>query len=1178
MKINNKGFTFVEILAVIILIGIITGISIAAFSKYKENAIKGDYEALARSSYNAMEEYMMSHPYDDSVSLETLENENLLSNRKDPGSKEDCTGSVEVSKNSGSNGKLDDGTYKVHLCCVSIQKTYTYPGGKSTDLTDSSKCEYVPEEEPEEPIIPPTPGTKYTLKYNDNSGSGCSNKSITKNAGEAWGSLCTPTRSGYTFNGWYDGSTKYTSTTKATKNVTVKANWTSNTAPKYTCAAGKYLPKNKTTCATCIAGNYCKGGTWPKSTVDQGLTKCPTGYKNSPSGSFKVEQCYMNVTGGKYVKNKKDTTTTACGTGTYKAEHSVYYNSTSKCSNCPTGYGNSATGSSKVEQCYMNVTAAKYVKNKKDANATSCGTGTYKAEHTVYYNSTSKCSNCPTGYRNGPGTTKESNCIMNVPVNKYVKKAKDSSSTACPSGQLNAAHKVYYGKISSCGSKSITVTFNCNGGTKSGGPASATYKSDVSGQKFTTTCTRYGHTQGGWKRDKSGTTNNYSTNSGVSENFVLTYSPKLTIYAHWNLKEFKCNAGQYLPKATESCATCLANYYCPGGTYKYNETNNQGINNCSTNAPGYANSAAGSDAVNDCYMKVPENKYIKTEKDKTATSCPSGQYKEAHNVFYGKKSSCVGKSLVVTFNCNGGSGGGTQTLYSNVTGQKFNTKCNPPDSCKVQDGWKRDKNGSTSNYSTNSGVSENFVLTYTPKLTLYAHWKVQSIKCNAGYYLKKGATSCTKCEAGYYCPGNTYTCSTSSDQGRTKCPNCYTNSNAGSTKQSDCYASVSKDHYIKTANSCQVACPGGKYKAAHNVNYGKVSSCANESIVVTFDCNGGTRSGSATSTYTTDATGQSFKTSCSRTGYEMDGWNLPKNKNGAKADYSVSSGVSQNWILTNKPKITLYAHWKPHVCTVTYNPGKNPVPNNKNGTAGKFNNNSGSVKESVPYGSYFGDATNGMRNATGGYYNATLDYNHIDSSKAWVDSKNSSRTFNENSRYLAQNVCTDLGSNKNSTITLKVNWQKNGIKVNYKAPSGLKLAPSLKQACPESVGKYCYKCEKGNSCIKCESKTNESGCTGSRTGLVKKTTNYVLFDSTVWASEGVKDNADAKKGKLYMTSDGTRNGKKGDGKWTAYYGGKKLKTFGENEKFLQAWKLPEKVGVKDKLKKGNIEIDLIAVK
>ena len=59
------------------------------------------------------------HLEEDTASLETLEEENLLSNRKDPGAKEkDCTGTVEVSKNTGIDGKLDDGIYTVNLCCI----------------------------------------------------------------------------------------------------------------------------------------------------------------------------------------------------------------------------------------------------------------------------------------------------------------------------------------------------------------------------------------------------------------------------------------------------------------------------------------------------------------------------------------------------------------------------------------------------------------------------------------------------------------------------------------------------------------------------------------------------------------------------------------------------------------------------------------------------------------------------------------------------------------------------------------------------------------------------------------------------------------------------------------------------------------------------------------------------
>ena len=262
------------------------------------------------------------------------------------------------------------------------------------------------------------------------------------------------------------------------------------------------------------------------------------------------------------------------------------------------------------------------------------------------------------------------------------------------------------------------------------------------------------------------------------------------------------------------------------------------------------------------------------------------------------------KTIEVTFNCNGGSGGGKQTFTSNVSGQKFNIKCNPIQ-CKVQDGWKRDKNGTAKNYETNSGVTENFVLTYSPKLTLYAHWKVQSIKCNAGYYLKKGATTCTRCESGYYCPGNTYSCSTSAEQGRTKCPNCYTNSPAGSTKQSDCYSKVSKNNYVRTAKSCSVACPSGTYKDAHNVNYGKISSCSNKSIEVTFNCNGGTGGGSQT--FTSNGTGQKFSKTCSRTCYTNAGWK--RDKNSSTINYSVNSNVTENFVLTYSPKLTIYAHW-----------------------------------------------------------------------------------------------------------------------------------------------------------------------------------------------------------------------------------------------------------------------------
>lgn len=47
---------------------------------------------------------------------------------------------------------------------------------------------------------------------------------------------------------------------------------------KTSCASGKYLPANSTSCTSCKSRYYlCIGGTFAKSSSDQGITKCPSG-------------------------------------------------------------------------------------------------------------------------------------------------------------------------------------------------------------------------------------------------------------------------------------------------------------------------------------------------------------------------------------------------------------------------------------------------------------------------------------------------------------------------------------------------------------------------------------------------------------------------------------------------------------------------------------------------------------------------------------------------------------------------------------------------------------------------------------------------------------------------------------------------------------------------------------
>lgn len=103
-----------------------------------------------------------------------------------------------------------------------------------------------------------TPSVSLTVTFNPNGGS-VARRSKTVTAGSAYGSLPTPTRSGYTFNGWYTsarGGSLVTSnvTVRLTSDQTLYAHWTKE---EHTHTSGGYIyleehPHNKLhTCSTC---------------------------------------------------------------------------------------------------------------------------------------------------------------------------------------------------------------------------------------------------------------------------------------------------------------------------------------------------------------------------------------------------------------------------------------------------------------------------------------------------------------------------------------------------------------------------------------------------------------------------------------------------------------------------------------------------------------------------------------------------------------------------------------------------------------------------------------------------------------------------------------------------------------------------------------------------------------
>ena len=91
-------------------------------------------------------------------------------------------------------------------------------------------------------------------------------------------------------------------------------------------------------------------------------------------------------------------------------------------------------------------------------------------------------------------------------------------------------------------------------------------------------------------------------------------------------------------------------------------------------------------------------------------------------------------------------------------------------------------------------------------------------------------------------------------------------------------------------------------------------------VEVTFVRNtSSTDNTSVTQTFTYGVTGQKFSDKgWTKTGYTLLGWN--KDRNASTQQYSPLSGVSDSWINSNSPKVTIYAIWKINSYSLTVNP------------------------------------------------------------------------------------------------------------------------------------------------------------------------------------------------------------------------------------------------------------------
>ena len=127
---NMRGYTLVEILATITILGILSTTAIIAYNRYRDKARVESYDTLAQSAVSAMEEYIMDNPEETSVTFEELYEKNYLEEPIDsnnPGKK--CEGKVSIKDTTTeSNTNLDINDYEVNLCCNNYNYTYTDNG------------------------------------------------------------------------------------------------------------------------------------------------------------------------------------------------------------------------------------------------------------------------------------------------------------------------------------------------------------------------------------------------------------------------------------------------------------------------------------------------------------------------------------------------------------------------------------------------------------------------------------------------------------------------------------------------------------------------------------------------------------------------------------------------------------------------------------------------------------------------------------------------------------------------------------------------------------------------------------------------------------------------------------------------------------------------------------------
>ena len=129
---NNKGFSMVELLAVLTIIGILSGVAVAGYTRYRERATNDNYRMMSDNAAIAAEEYFMKNRYESSVTFQKLVDEGYFERPVNPKNKEKtCYGIVTNLTPATTSGSISVPKYKVEIDC---KKQMNDPDGAATGI------------------------------------------------------------------------------------------------------------------------------------------------------------------------------------------------------------------------------------------------------------------------------------------------------------------------------------------------------------------------------------------------------------------------------------------------------------------------------------------------------------------------------------------------------------------------------------------------------------------------------------------------------------------------------------------------------------------------------------------------------------------------------------------------------------------------------------------------------------------------------------------------------------------------------------------------------------------------------------------------------------------------------------------------------------------------------------